>query len=186
MEIPRWRTEAIRYQNGGDVVFHEIADVTKPISTTYREKQNGFSTFYEKSPSVSDMASLYSHEDVTVIDNPFNPADNNCSHHHGVIPCQPEPTTGSVPQLYKRRSSIPARILINPTSFPPPQNAKSLGHLNTCPDQCQESQRRRRKTAPASSKSSHSVFDCDEGCFDVEDIHKSQQMVFITTGPMII
>ena len=175
---PRWKTE--HYKNGD--IFTEIADVTKPLSSTYRETFNNtnFSSFHGKSPSVSDMASLYSHEDVTVIDNPFNPGD------FAPIPSQLEPIYTSVPQLYKRRSSIPARILINPTSFPPPHSAKSLGHLNSCNDQCQASQRRRRKTAPASSKSSHSVFDCDEGCFDVEDVHKSQQMVFISTGPMVI
>ena len=185
MEMPRWRTEQYHEYRNGDV-FSEIADVTKPLSTTYRDHYNDLSSFREKSPSVSDMASLYSHEDVTVIDNPFNPTDYDHISHHGTIPCQPEPAIGSVPQLYKRRSSIPARILINPTSFPPPQNAKSLGYLNSCSGHCQGSQRTRRKTAPASSKSSHSVFDCDEGCFDVEDVHKSQQIVFITTGPMVI
>ena len=185
MEMPRLRKEQYHEYRNGDV-FSEIADVTKPLSTTYRDNFTNLSSFRGKSPSVSDMASLYSHEDVTVIDNPFNPSDYDHIHHPGIIPCQPEPTIGSVPQLYKRRSSIPARILINPTSFPPPQNAKSLGYLNSCSGQCQGSQRRRRKTAPASSKSSHSVFDCDEGCFDVEDVHKSHQMVFITTGPMII
>jgi hypothetical protein len=185
MEMPRWRTDHYQEYRNGDV-FSEIADVTKPISTTYRDNYTNLSSFHGKFPSVSDMASLYSHEDVTVIDNPFNPSDYDHIHNSGIIPCQPEPTIGSVPQLYKRRSSIPARILINPTSFPPPQNAKSLGYLNSCSGQCKGSQRRRRKTAPASSKSSYSVFDCDEGCFDVEDVHKSHQMVFITTGPMVI
>ena len=49
------------------------------------------------------------------------------------------------------------------------------------------SRRKRRKTAPAKSRSIHSVFDCDQGCFDTEDLdNKSQQFVFITTGPMVI
>jgi len=185
LEMPRWRSEQYqKYCNGN--VFTEIGDVTKPLSSTYRDNLTDLSSFRGKSPSVSDMTSLYSHEDVTVIDNPFNPPDFEDLPHNGTIPCQPEPTVGSVPQLYKRRSSIPARILINPTSFPPPQNTKSLGHLNNCSEHGQGSQRRRRKTAPATSKSSHSVFDCDEGCFEVDHVHESHQMVFIATGPMVI
>ena len=186
MEIPKWRSEAYHKYLNNDTVFTEIADVTKPVSTTYREHCNGFSTFHDKSPYVNDLTSLYSHEDVTVIENPFNHPDNEFLPPSELPNCQTEPSTRSVPELYKRRSSIPARILINPTTFPPPQNAKSLGHLHTSPGQCQATLRRRRKTAPASSKSSQSVFDCDQGCFEVEDINRSQQMVFITTGPMVI
>ena len=48
------------------------------------------------------------------------------------------------------------------------------------------SKRKRRKTAPAKSRSIHSVFDCDQGCFDTEELDRSQQFVFITTGPMVI
>ena len=103
-----------------------------------------------------------------------------------------------MPQLSLRRSSIPARILVNPTGYPAP--AKSLTHLKSAP--CsphhqheaargqRSKRRRRRRTEPAKSRSSHSVFDCEHDCFTVAGAgsqeSRSQQFVFITTGPMVI
>lgn len=87
---------------------------------------------------------------------------------------------------------------MNPTQYP----AVSLTNLRACATplpraegsshhfhtECRVpgSKRKRRKTAPAKSRSIHSVFDCDEGCFDTHEKDKSQQFVFITTGPMVI
>ena len=112
------------------------------------------------------------------------------------------PTPSSTPStsyLSKRRSSIPARILINPTlssSTAIPTHypaAMSLTNLNLTkslsPHHTCGTNRKRRITTPGTmskTKSTNSVFECDEGCFDVEHLSKSQQFVFITTGPMII
>merc|ERR1711953_706631 len=141
---------------------------------------------YRKCESSSDCTSLYSHEEVNLVDNPFNPRQSDV--------LQPRETTllsacTSVPHLDRRRSSIPARILINPTSHRSSIPAKSLNQLNICQTgtlESRKSKRRRRETTPAKITSSHSVFDCEQGCFDVEEITKSQQFVFITTGPMVI
>ena len=143
--------------------------------------------------SSSDCASLYSHEEATLLD----------SHTR-----DPASAPGSVPQLSLRRASIPARILVNPTGYPAPAPAKSLTHLKSAP--CSPHQRheaargqrskrrRRRRTEPAKSRSkelaksrsSHSVFDCEHDCFTVAGAgsqeSRSQQFVFITTGPMVI
>jgi hypothetical protein len=53
MEMARWRTDQYHEYRNGDV-FSDIADVTKPLSTTYRENYT-LSSFREKSPSVSDI-----------------------------------------------------------------------------------------------------------------------------------
>ena len=63
------------------------------------------------------------------MDNPFNPRQSDL--------LQSTETTllsvcTSVPQLDRRRASIPARILINPTSYPASLPAKSLNQLNIC------------------------------------------------------
>ena len=151
-----------------------------------------------RSPSVgrhslssSDCASLYSHEEATLLDSDTR---------------DPASAPGSVPQLSLRRASIPARILVNPAPAPAP--AKSLTHLKSAP--CsphnrleaargqRSKRRRRRRTEPAKShskdlaksRSSHSVFDCEHDCFSVAGAgsqeSRSQQFVFITTGPMVI
>ena len=151
-----------------------------------------------RSPSVgrhslssSDCASLYSHEEATLLDSDTR---------------DPASAPGSVPQLSLRRASIPARILVNPTGYPAP--SKSLTHLKSAP--CsphhrheaargqRSKRRRRRRTEPAKSRSkelaksrsSHSVFDCEHDCFTVAGAgsqeSRSQQFVFITTGPMVI
>ena len=67
-------------------------------------------------------------------------------------------------------------------------NQKSQGSSHHHHTECRVpgSKRKRRKTAPAKSRSIHSVFDCDQGCFDTEELDRSQQFVFITTGPMVI
>ena len=155
-----------------------------------------------RSPSVgrhslssSDCASLYSHEEATLLDSDTR---------------DPASAPGSVPQLSLRRASIPARILVNPTGYPAPAPApaKSLTHLKSAP--CsphhgheaargqRSKRRRRRRTEPAKSRSkdlaksrsSHSVFDCEHDCFTVAGAgsqeSRSQQFVFITTGPMVI
>ena len=146
-----------------------------------------------RSPSVgrhslssSDCASLYSHEEATLLDSDTR---------------DPASAPGSVPQLSLRRSSIPARILVNPTGYPAPAPAKSLTHLKSAPcsphhqheaarGQRSKRRRRRRRTEPAKSRSSHSVFDCEHDCFTVAGAgsqeSRSQQFVFITTGPMVI
>ena len=141
--------------------------------------------------SSSDCASLYSHEEATLLDSDTR---------------DPASAPGSVPQLSLRRASIPARILVNPTGYPAP--AKSLTHLKSAP--CsphhqleaargqRSKRRRRRRTEPAKSRSkelaksrsSHSVFDCEHDCFTVAGAgsqeSRSQQFIFITTGPMVI
>jgi len=147
---------------------------------------------FRRSLSVSDLSSIGSVDQVTVMDSTF-----------AAISAIPSPalvkhqkyldTAGSVPHLDRRRSSTtaPGRVLINPTSkcqqasqaCHHPLSAKSMGQLPART----ESQRRRRQTEPSHSKSSHSVFDCEEGCFEMDqELDRSQQTVTITTGPLII
>jgi len=146
---------------------------------------------FRRSLSVSDLSSIGSVEQVTVLDSTF-----------AAISAIPSPvavkhqkyldTAASVPHLDRRRSSTtaPGRVLINPTSKCQavsqgchPLSAKSMGQLPART----ESQRRRRQTEPSHSKSSHSVFDCDEGCFEMDEkLDAGQQTVTITTGPLII
>lgn len=65
----------------------------------------------------------------------------------------------------------------------PPRYSKSLGHINKLADQHQK-----RRRSVARCKSSHSLFECSEGCFDMEDIEANKsfgQLVTITTGPIL-
>jgi len=189
----------------------------KTTSSQSHKSNNSFRTGsvsdQSRSRSSSDCASLYSHEEANLIEklqstdkidvkvhetghgHSFATLPDKMTSHDDLLRHESTDTgltsSTSVSQLYRRRLSIPARILINPTSYP----AKSLTNLTMIHHdisphhRCKakgRSKRRRRRTAPAKSKSTHSVFDCEQGCFDVEDISKSQQFVFITTGPMII
>jgi len=87
----------------------------------------------------------------------------------------------------KQRScsgSFLSRILINPTVFPPAQTlTKSLILLPE--DKPHDHPRRRTRTGP-SEGSSHSVFACDEGCFDVDHDRSHHQLVAVQTGALIL
>lgn len=79
----------------------------------------------------------------------------------------------------ERRESKP-EITIPPPR--PPRHSKSLGHLPKFLDQ-EKGNKRRRSTSTC--KSTHSLFECSQGCFN-EDMNPSSQLVTITTGPMVI
>ena len=64
----------------------------------------------------------------------------------------------------------------------PPRYSKSLGHIPKVVDQDQHPKRRR---SVATCKSTHSLFECSEGCFDVEGNKPRGQLVTITTGPVV-
>ena len=131
----------------------------------------------QRSVSATDVSSLVNSlsssidEEVHIISNPFSEIQNG----------------GSVPYLVtaSRRPSIPNRVLVNPT----PATAKSLGQLDReelCPSSTKEKRR-----CPAKSRSNHSVFECEEGCFSETETgegnrKKSQQLVTVWTGPLVI
>ena len=64
----------------------------------------------------------------------------------------------------------------------PPRYSKSLGNINKLGDQHQK-----RRRSVATCKSTHSLFECSEGCFDIDiEANKSfGQFVTITTGPIL-
>ena len=64
----------------------------------------------------------------------------------------------------------------------PPRYSKSLGHIPKTVDQ---DQRLKRRRSVATCKSSHSLFECSEGCFNVEASNQTGQYVTITTGPIL-
>ena len=103
------------------------------------------------------------------------------------ITCKSDPLTRCLINPHQRRSSgialtFPSEPLPPPPR--PPRSSKSLGHIPKSLES--ETQRKRRRTAPSASKSTHSLFECSEGCFDL-DVKKSYpQLVTITTGPMVI
>ena len=71
----------------------------------------------------------------------------------------------------------------SPSSPPPrpPRYSKSLGNINKLVDQHQK-----RRRSVATCKSTHSLFECSEGCFDMEANSASVgQFVTITTGPIL-
>ena len=62
----------------------------------------------------------------------------------------------------------------------PPRYSKSLGNINKLVDQHQK-----RRISVATCKSTHSLFECSEGCFDIEENKSFGQFVTITTGPIL-
>ena len=101
---------------------------------------------------------------------------------------QDDPVVGSVPNIHQRRRSSGVALTFPSEPRPPPprppRSSKSLGHIPRTVEQ--ETQRKRRRTAPSTSKSTHSLFECSEGCFDMESKKSQAQFVTITTGPMVI
>ena len=80
-----------------------------------------------------------------------------------------------------RRESKPELLKAPPPR--PPRHSKSLGHIPKTLDQ--EKTPKRRRSA-STCKSTHSLFECSESCFTVENVSKSGQFVTITTGPIVL
>ena len=86
----------------------------------------------------------------------------------------------------RRSSGVALTFPSEPMPPPPrpPRSSKSVGHIPRTVEQ--EGQRKRRRTGPSGSKSTHSLFECSEGCFDMDRKKSFPQLVTITTGPMVI
>ena len=80
-----------------------------------------------------------------------------------------------------RRESVQENPIVAPPR--PPRHSKSMGHLPKLLDN--EKPVKRRRSA-STCKSTHSLFECSEGCFSNDDITPSAQFVTITTGPMVL
>jgi len=146
-----------------------VKDVKDPKRTHHHHhpsQDRGFHNSHHhrsRSLSTSDLSLSYSAEDLTKSCRLLN---SNLGEERLV---QPVISPGSVPHLDR----LPCRTLVNPT-----KSLASLDHTKT-------TKRRRRKTGPT-SKSTNSVFDCEEGCFEQGEHKKSQQIVTMITGPVVL
>ena len=94
--------------------------------------------------------------------------------------------------LSGRRESKPEVLEVSsPSLCPPPRpprHSKSLGHIpKLLEERTQEpGVRARRRRSASVCKSTHSLFECSEGCFSAGEGGAGGQLVTITTGPMVL
>ena len=169
----------------------------KTVEAKLTDQYKNFTSPSIRSLSASQLSSLQSFTDLTVDTHTdschhktnseqsknIESAKNVTNHNHGY---KKDPLQDSSFSPQRRFSGIALTFPSEPLPAPPrpPRPSKSLGHIPKSLES--ETQRKRRRTAPSASKSSHSLFECSEGCFDIDKKKSQPQLVTITTGPMVI
>ena len=160
--------------------------ITEPLLT---DQFKNFTSPSLRSLPASQLSSMESFIDLTGQKEAFNPdyeeikpaMDTDKPTYHN------EPVAGSVPHIFQERR--PSEVALTFPSEPrpppprPPRSSKSLGHIPRTVEQ--ETRRKRRITAPSVCKSTHSLFECSEGCFDMDSTNSHGQLVTVTTGPVV-
>ena len=179
-ETPRWASQKYNFSIFPALPSSNNSDTTSNsrtqqlISKPYLTAQNkNFTSPSLRSLSPSQLSISDSCTDLTGIYPDQQPH---------LPPLMLPSTFCPIPAVVERRESKPELIEVPPPR--PPRHSKSLGHIPKLLEQ-DKSLKRRRSTSTC--KSTHSLFECSQGCFNVEDnLNPSGQLVTITTGPMVL